>query len=94
MNSLIRLKSSNRCCSVKEDGRGHSVGSFFEFGVGKWMVPRLDGDLVGVRAHDLLESIRDRLLDLFLLELDKRPGWVEALSPYGFLLPWKLDNPF
>jgi len=33
----------------------------------------------------LLETIRDRLLDLLLLELDKRAARMEALGPDGLL---------
>ena len=45
-----------------------------------------DCDALWMLAHDLFETLRDRLLDLFLLKLNEGPRRMKTLRPYRFLL--------
>ena len=53
------------------------------------MILRLNGQTVTVFPDLLLEAVRDRLLDLFSLELDEPPCRMEAFGPDSPLLRWK-----
>ncbi len=56
------------------------------------MVLGFDCKTVGIFAYHLLETVRNRLLDLFLLELDEPPRRMEAFVPDSLLLRWKIRN--
>src|SRR5580765_8077979 len=54
------------------------------------MMMGFDCDALWVLAHDLFETLRDGLLDLFLLEFNEDPRWMKTLRLYRLLLRRKL----
>ena len=54
------------------------------------MMMGFDCDALWVLAHDLFETLKDGLLNLFLLEFNEDPRWMKTLRPYRLLLRRKL----
>jgi hypothetical protein len=58
------------------------------------MAPTLNRNPFGTPLHDLLELLRDRLLDLFFLEFNERTRRMKTLRRDGVLLRWNLHGMF
>src|SRR5262245_7061884 len=71
---------------LRQDCSRHSIGPCIELSISKSIFFRLDRDSVRISANHLLETLHNRLLDLFSLKLNERSRWMEALRPNGFLL--------
>ncbi len=69
---------------------GHTIGSLIQLIISQGMISGLDRKPIMIQVHHLLETVRDRLLDLFLLELDEPPRRMEAFGPDSPLLPWRI----
>jgi hypothetical protein len=68
------------------------IGEAVQRIIGKCVVPGLNGNTVRIPTYNLLEAVGDRLLDLFLLELDETPCRMEAFVPDGLLLARRVTS--
>jgi hypothetical protein len=73
---------------VFKDNMSNVISSAVKRIVSKVMALGFHRSSVRVLPHDVLESLRDRLLDLVFRELNERSRRMKAFGPYGFLL-WR-----
>jgi hypothetical protein len=60
---------------------GQAIGHRIELSIGDGLVSGFDRDLIRVLLDDLLKPLRNRFLDIFLREFNKRSRRVIALRP-------------